>query len=173
MDRPRFYYRYIFSPTPFKNYVCMTVCTCLKQCFDTFLQPFCLHQFGLEVHQVAYIAMDMQPITPLPMLAHSRVQERYNDRMTTSVADIGFVRADNIKATEPGITAWHNRSLAQHSNALYIALRGGVHFFCGRQLRHRWKRSNTSRQPSLLIIRFYSPYNQPARCGDDNVVSDQ
>ena len=42
--------------------------------------------------------------------------------MTTSVADISFVRADNIKGTNHGITAWHNLSLAHHSNALYIAL---------------------------------------------------
>ena len=64
----------------------------------------------------------MQPITPLPMIAHARLLERYNDRMTTSVVDIGFIRADNIKGTDHGITAWHNLSLANHSNALHIAL---------------------------------------------------
>ena len=69
-----------------------------------------------------YIAMDMQPIAPLPMIAHARLPERYNDRMTTSVVDIGFVRADNIKGTDHGITAWRNPSLANHNNALHIAL---------------------------------------------------
>ncbi|CAJ1397827.1 unnamed protein product [Effrenium voratum] len=56
------------------------------------------------------------------MIARAHLPERYNDRMTTSVVDIGFIRADNIKATDHGITAWHNLSLANHSNALYIAL---------------------------------------------------
>ena len=65
---------------------------------------------------------NMQPITPLPMIAQAHKPERYNDRMTTSVADIGFVQAHNLKGTDHGITAWHNLTLANNSNALYIAL---------------------------------------------------
>ena len=48
--------------------------------------------------------MDMQPITPLPMIAQARKPERHNGRMTASVADIGFVRADNLKDTGRGVT---------------------------------------------------------------------
>ena len=91
---------------------------------NTGLTHLCVVYISLVWRHIALtqLAMDMQPITPLPMAAQACVPERYNDRVTTSAADIGFVRADNLRNTDHGTTAWHNLTLANNSNALYMAL---------------------------------------------------